>query len=276
MRVRVPATIANLGPGFDVLAMAVDLWLEVEAEAAAEADWSFEGEGAEWLPGTDHPFATIAMRGRVVNGIPVGVGLGSSAAARAASLALRGVGGRELLARAVALEGHPDNAAAAVHGGLIAVVGGTVHRLPAPRAEVALFVAAQRVATETARSVLPSRVSRADAVYNAARLALLVRALHTKRYELFGEALGDRLHQPYRRKLYPWLPAVLEAAVAAGAYGAALAGAGPSVVAFAPEGAGGEVGEAMRAAAAVEGRVIVTRPVKSGLTVSGRRSRRRP
>ena len=262
-----PATIANLGPGFDVLAMAVDLWLEVEAEPADAAAWRFEGEGADWLPASDHPFATIAMRGRVVNGIPVGVGLGSSAAARAASLALRGVEGRELLARVVALEGHPDNAAAAVHGGVVAVVAGEVHQLPAPQAEIALFVAAQRVPTETARAVLPRRVDREDAVYNAARLALLVRALHTKRYELFAEALGDRLHQPYRAKLYPWLPTALEAAVAAGAYGAALAGAGPSVVAFTPAGAGADVGEAMRAAAAVEGRVIVTRPVGSGLSV---------
>lgn len=270
MRVRVPATIANLGPGFDVLAMAVDLWLEVEAEPAAEAAWEFEGEGADWLPASEHPFATIAMRGRVVNGIPVGVGLGSSAAARTASLALRGVEGRELLARVVAQEGHPDNAAAAVHGGIVAVVAGTVHQLPAPQAEVALFVASERVATETSRSVLPRRVDRADAVYNAGRLALLVRALHTRRYELFAEALGDRLHQPYRAKLYPWLPAVLEAAVAAGAYGAALAGAGPSVVAFTPAGAGGEVGEVMRAAAQAEGRVIVTRPVASGLKVSKR------
>jgi len=250
--------------------MAVDLWLEVEAEPAGAAEWEFEGEGADWLPGSDHPFAAIAMRGRVVNGIPVGVGLGSSAAARAASLALRGVAGRELLARTVALEGHPDNAAAAVQGGIVAVVGGTVHRLPAPRAEVALFVAANPVATETARSVLPDRVSREDAVYNAARLALLVRALHTRRYELFAEALGDRLHQPYRGRLYPWLPAVLEAALAAGAYGAALAGAGPSVVAFTPNGAGAEVGEAMRKAAAVEGRVIVTRPVRTGLKVTRR------
>jgi homoserine kinase len=237
MRVRVPATIANLGPGFDVLAMAVDLWLEVEAEPGG-GEWTFEGEGADWLPGSDHPFAAISMRGRVVNGIPVGVGLGSSAAARAASLALRGVEGRELLARVIALEGHPDNAAAAVHGGIVAVVGGTVHRLPAPHADVVLFVAADPVPTETARSVLPKRVSREDAVYNAARLALLVRALHTKRYELFAEALDDRLHQPYRGKLYPWLPAVIEAAVAAGAYGAALAGAGPSVVAFTPLGTG--------------------------------------
>lgn len=262
-----PATIANLGPGFDVLAMAVDIWLEVEARPAGEASWSFKGEGADWLPDSDHPFSALAMKGRVKNDIPVGVGLGSSAAARVASLALRGVRGRELLARAAALEGHPDNAAAAVRGGVVAVVGGEVHRLPAPRLDVVVFAVAERVPTEASRAVLPRRVSREDAVFNAARLALLVRALHTRRYELLGEALADRLHQPYRSKLYPWLPATLEAAVAAGAHGAALAGAGPSVVAFAPLGRGKAVGAAMQAAAGVPGRVIVTRPVRGGLEV---------
>lgn len=267
MRVRVPATIANLGPGFDVLAMAVDIWLEVDAEPAAEASWTFAGEGADWLPGSDHPFAAIPMRGTVANGIPVGVGLGSSAAARVASLALRGVRGRELLARAAALEGHPDNAAAAVRGGVVAVVGGEVHRLPPPRLAIVVFVADQRVPTEAARAVLPKRVTREDAVFNAARLALLVRALHTRRYELLREALGDRLHQPYRGRLYPWLEPAMSAAIAAGAHGAALAGAGPSVVAFAPAEAGRRVGEAMLRAAGVPGRVIVTRPVRAGLEV---------
>ena len=269
MKVRVPATIANLGPGFDVLAMAVDIWLEVEAQPGEEA-WSFKGEGAEWLPGSEHPFTGLAMKGKVRNDIPVGVGMGSSAAARVASLALRGVKGRELLARAAALEGHPDNAAAAVRGGVVAVVGGEVHRLPPPRLEVVIFAVAERVPTEAARAVLPKRVSREDAVYNGARLALFVQALHSRRYELLAEALNDRLHQPYRAKLYPWLPAALDAARGAGANGAALAGAGPSVVAFAPPGAGARIGKAMAKAAGVPGRVIVTRPVSKGLEVRKR------
>ena len=267
VRVRVPATIANLGPGFDVLAMAVDIWLEVEAEPAGEEAWTFRGEGADWLPGSEHPFSGLAMRGKVRNDIPVGVGMGSSAAARVASLALRGVKGRELLARAAALEGHPDNAAAAVRGGVVAVVGSDVHKLPLPRLDIAIFAVAERVPTEAARAVLPRRVDRDDAVFNAARLALLVRALHSRRYELLGEALEDRLHQPYRAKLYPWLASALAAAREAGAHGAALAGAGPSVVAFAPSGWGARVGKAMQKAAGVEGRVIVTRPVRKGLEV---------
>jgi homoserine kinase len=267
-RVRVPATIANLGPGFDVLALAVDLWLEVEAEPGLERGWTFAGEGADWLPSSDHPFSGLGLSGTVANGIPVGVGLGSSAAARLAAFALRGVRGRELLARTAALEGHPDNAAAALHGGLVAVVGGEVHRLPAPRVEVALFVAADPVPTEAARAILPRRVSRDDAVFNAGRLALLVRALHTRRYDLLADALQDRLHQPYRARLYPWLPAAIAAALDAGGFGAALSGAGPSVVALAPPGRGREIAVAMAAAAGVPGRVLVTAPARSGLKVT--------
>ncbi len=268
MRVRVPATIANLGPGFDVLAMAVDIWLDVEAGAAGAPEWEFAGEGADWLPGSDHPFGAIAMKGRIDNAIPVGVGLGSSAAARVASLALRGVRGRELLARAVAAEGHPDNAAAALYGGVVAVVGSEVHRLPAPKLDIALFVAETPVATEEARRILPPMYSRDDAVFNAARLALLVRVLHTGRWSLLGDALDDRLHQPYRARIYPWLMPAIAAARGAGAYGAALSGAGPSVVAFAPRGTGPAVAEAMARAAGIPGRVLVTTPVGRGMRVS--------
>ena len=258
MRVRVPATIANLGPGFDVLAMAVDLWLEVEAEPSGAPRWRFEG--AEPPPG--HPFAELSMEGLVRSAIPLGVGLGSSAAARVAALRLQGVEGDELLARAVAAEGHPDNVAAAIHGGLVAVVDGRVHRLPAPDLEVALFIAARPSPTEEARAILPPTVPRADAVFNAGRLALLVDALHTGEWSLLATAMEDRLHQPARAALYPWLPATLEAARAAGAWGAALAGAGPSVFAFCPAGSGPAVAGAMAAAAGVPGRPATTRVAK--------------
>jgi len=114
VKIRVPASIANLGPGFDVLAMAIDLWLEVEAEPADAPDWKFEGA----VPPDNHPFAQLAMKGRVKSGIPLGVGLGSSAAARVAALRLEGRHGADLLARAAGAEGHPDNVAAAIHGGI--------------------------------------------------------------------------------------------------------------------------------------------------------------
>lgn len=267
MRVRVPATIANLGPGFDVLAMAVDIWLEVEAAPSASPEWSFSGEGAGWLPGTDHPFSPLAMRGTIANGIPVGAGLGSSAAARLAALALRGVTGRELLARAAAGEGHADNAAAAIHGGVVAVVGGEVHRLPAPRLDVALFLPEARVPTTAARAILPTAPTREDSVFTAGRLALLVSVLHTRRWSLLSTALEDRIHQPHRALLYPWLPDAITAALAAGAHGAALSGAGPAVMAFVEPGRGEAVAAAMAAAAAVPGRVLVTRTVRTGMRV---------
>jgi len=255
MSLRVPASIANLGPGFDVLAMAVDLWLEVEAEPAAGPDWRFEGA----QPPEGHPFAQVPMKGRVKSEIPLGVGLGSSAAARVAALRLEGVQGAQLLERAAAAEGHPDNVAAAICGGLVACVGGQVYSLPAPDLEIALFVAAEPSPTEEARALLEPVVSRADAVHNAGRLALLVHALHSKDWSLLRPAMDDRLHQPARTSIYPWLPAALEAAYAAGAWGAALAGAGPSVFAFARRGAAAEVARAITSAAGSPGRPLTTR-----------------
>jgi len=251
----VPASVANLGPGFDVLAMAVDLWLEAEAEPAAEPDWRFEGA----RPPDGHPFARLRMKGQVRSEIPLGVGLGSSAAARVAALRLEGLDGDQLLERAAAAEGHPDNVAAAIQGGLVACVGSQVYRLPSPDLEVALFVAAEPSPTEEARAILEPVVSRADAVHNAGRLALLVHALHSRDWTLLRPAMDDRLHQPARTSLYPWLPAALEAAYAAGAWGAALAGAGPSVFAFARPGAAAEVAAAMTSAAGLPGRPLSTR-----------------
>ena len=257
MKVRVPASIANLGPGFDVLAMAIDLWLEAEAVDSETPRWEFEGEMPDG--GKFGLFAGAA---------PGGVGLGSSAAANVASLALSGVEGADLLSRAAEAEGHPDNAAAAIHGGVVAVVNGRVHHLPAPDLEVALFVSAQVQPTEQARAVLPDRVSRADAVYNAAGLGLLVHALHLRDWGLLAEALDDRLHQPYRLSLYPWAGNALRAASEAGAYGSAIAGAGPSVFAFCAPGRGTQVAAAMADAARVNGRPLVTNVIAGGVEIS--------
>src|SRR5438105_2414232 len=164
MRVRVPASIANLGPGFDVLAMAVDLWLDVEAEAADRPEWEFEGEGAEFLSRQPNPLSALSMRGWVNNEIPVGVGLGSSAAARVAAAALGG--SEDPIGDAGREEGHFDNVAAAVMGGVVAVVGDEVQSLPVPELEVAVLLAAEPMATEAARAALPDQVERADAVFN--------------------------------------------------------------------------------------------------------------
>lgn len=254
-RLAVPASIANLGPGFDVLAMAVDLWLTVDARPAAAPSWRFQGA----QPGAGHPFEKLPFKGRVKSAIPLGVGLGSSAAARVAALRLEGVPEAELLARATVAEGHPDNVAAAIHGGLVAVVDGRVHHLPVPDLEIALFVAEEPTPTEEARAVLSVDVPREDAVHNAGRLALLVNTLHTRDWAVLRSAMEDRLHQPARSVLYPWLGEVLDSAYSAGAWGAALAGAGPSVFAFCRRGGARSVADRMTAAAGVPGRPLRTR-----------------
>src|SRR5207237_6882320 len=130
------------------LAMAVDLWLEVEAEAADGPDWVFEGEGAGFLNSRPNPLSVLSMRGRVRSAIPMGVGLGSSAAARVAAWALRGHEAPWLAAAEE--EGHPDNAAAAGLGGLRLIVDGRIEELPVPDVEVALLVAQQPQDTDAA------------------------------------------------------------------------------------------------------------------------------
>ena len=265
MRVRVPASIANLGPGFDVLAMAVDLWLEVEAEEADEPEWEFEGEGAELLAAGPNPLSILPMRGWVNSDIPVGVGLGSSAAARVAAAAL--LGDEDPIGTAGREEGHYDNVAAAVMGGVVAVVGDEVHGLPVPDLEVALFVAPTPLATEEARVVLPAQISREDAVFNIARVAALVGILHNRQWPMLDQALDDRLHQPYRASLYPWVHDVAAAAREAGAYGAAIAGADPSVFALCDRRLGEDVAAAMEEAGPEGGYGLVTRVVRQGLDI---------
>lgn len=267
MRIRVPASVANLGPGFDVLAMAVDLWLDVEAEEADEPEWEFEGEGAELLAAGPNPLSVLPMRGWVNSEIPVGVGLGSSAAARVAAAALRGeedpigIAGRE--------EGHYDNVAAAVMGGVVAVVGDEVHGLPIPELEVALLVAPRSVPTDEARAVLPDQVSREDAIFNIGRVAALVQIFHSRQWPMLDVATEDRLHQPQRMALYPWVQEVMDVAREAGAYAAALAGAGPSVFALCERRLGEEVAAAMEEVGPEGGYGLVTRVARTGLDIRG-------
>jgi homoserine kinase len=290
--VDVPATTANLGAGFDALALALDLGLRVHVEAVGGKRGVGErpavggrrvveveviGEGADFLPAARHNrFVTAFERGlhaagmrgslrwrvRMENPIPIGRGLGSSAAATVAGLvaadALCGGidGGRDrLLTMAAELEGHPDNAAAALHGGFVLVVAvdgaPTVVRFePPPDLRAALYIPERQLATRDMRDVLPVTVSRVDAVHNIGRAALAVAAFATGRLELLGPATDDRLHEPYRAKAFPALPVIAAAAREAGALGACLSGAGSTIIAFCrDEAEAARVGSAMRSAA---------------------------
>jgi homoserine kinase len=266
MRIKVPASIANLGPGFDCMAMAIDLWLEVEANESARPSWDYEGEGADYLYAHENPFSRLNMKGKVRSEIPMGVGLGSSAAARLAASALSSPWDvKSHIIDAGADEGHYDNVAASASGGIRIVSQKVDEKLPNPGWGVALFIANQPLPTEKARSVLPDEVPLADASFNAARTALLVRAITAKRPALLGEALRDRLHQPQRLHLYPWVEEVIHVAEAAGAYGAAICGAGPSVFAFCAPSQANRISNAMAEAHPLRGRALVTRITDKGM-----------
>lgn len=256
VHVRVPATSANLGPGFDALGLALALHNEVLAEEADRVTVEVEGEGAGHLPSGE---ANVVARGvrrvyeaagrrfrgcalRCVNRVPAARGLGSSAAAWVGGLvagnALVGspLSRDALLALAARAEGHPDNVAAALCGGLTVSCatadGVTAVSLPVP-ANLAWVVLIPDVtsATAEARAVLPADVPREDAVFNVQRVALLLASLQAGRPAALALALDDRLHQPYRTKLFPWMPDVAASARAAGALGCVLSGAGPSLLA---------------------------------------------
>ena len=259
MLVRAPATVANLGPGFDALALALDLWNEVEADTEARPEVRVEGEGAGELPedasnlvframvwlarevgGTLPPFAL-----RCRNRIPLERGLGSSAAAVVSGIVLAdrllgaGLGPDRLLEVAVDIEGHPDNVAACLRGGAVVAYlsrsGWRAEPLAAhPDLRLAVLIPEhERLPTEDARRVLPRQVPLADAAFNAGRVALAVLAL-TQRPELLPEAVEDRLHQSRRLPLVPGARALFEELRAAG-LPVCVAGAGPSLVAFETE-----------------------------------------
>lgn len=259
--VTVPATTANLGPGFDCLGLALALYNRVElCPAESGLSVSIEGEGTGVIP-TDESnmmvqaahrlFAHVGrpvpgLHFRQVNRIPVSSGLGSSAAAvlsgmLAANCLLPSPLSRaEVLSLATEIEGHPDNTAPALRGGLVlANQDGerlVVENLPIGDLHVIAVLPAFALSTIEARAVLPRDVPFADAIFNAGRVALLVQALAEGDYGRLGAAMQDRLHQPYRVPLIPGMEEAFIAARAAGAAGVALSGAGPGIIAFAAEG----------------------------------------
>lgn len=254
--IAVPASIANLGPGFDILALAVQLQNEVTVETTDGDQVTIDpGRGAddELLdPSRNlvtraylHACAALDVRDtgaafRCVNRIPFGRGLGSSAAAAlsgvlaAAALHHAPWDEQAVIDAAAQLEGHRDNAAAALLGGLaICAPGAPAVRMDVPdELRVVVFTPESQLATDEARTVVPHTFSRADAVFNAARCALIVRALALRDYATLGTAMDDRWHQPPRSSLLPAMLPLIAAAREAGAAGAALAGAGPSVAAL--------------------------------------------
>jgi len=275
--VRVPATSANLGPGFDALGLALALYNELTLAEADGVTVSVRGEGRGQLPATDANIVARAARtlfeaaGRrftgvaieCVNAIPLSRGLGSSAAAWIGGmLGANAVAGTPLdraalLALAARAEGHPDNVAAALHGGLTVScetpAGVIAVSVPLPDTiRWVVLIPELTSATVDARAVLPPTVSRADAVFNIQRASLLLASLQTKRGDLLQAAMHDRLHQPYRLKLFPWMPAVVAAAREAGALGCVLSGGGPALLAAVAEDPGG-VGRAMTAALSAAG-----------------------
>lgn len=275
--VRVPATTANLGAGYDCLGLALALHNEVTLSRADLPSVEIEGEGADSLPRNgDHLVlrAVAAAAGaaerelpplalRQVNRIPLARGLGSSSAAIVGGIVAAnelfglGLSARQLLDLATQVEGHPDNVAPALLGGLT-VCCSVENEVLVKRLEVAPGLACVvaipdfEVATHQARRALPETVPHADAVFNLCRVGLSVAALISGEFALLGEAMRDRLHQPYRTPLVPGMDDAIAAALAAGAHGACLSGSGPTIAAFVSA-AGEEVGAAMEKAFARAG-----------------------
>ena len=256
IKIRVPATSANLGPGFDCLGLALNIWNEVAFEPADKLTYHVKGEGAEKLnKGTRnlltkaflllHEVCGKEMKGvkiQAQNEIIMSSGLGSSAAAIVAGLfganetLGKPLNEKELLRLASEMEGHPDNVAAALLGGLVvSVISGDeiiTRRYEVPELTIVIVKPNVDWPTRVARSVLPRSVSRADAIFNIGRAILVVDALRNGDIELLQKVMDDRIHQPYRLRHISGGMAAYKTAKQFGA--AALSGAGPSIINFVP------------------------------------------
>ncbi len=280
MRARVPASSANLGPGFDTLALALALYVEVEVRDAGELRITASGEGSDLPADREHLAARVvrAVLGHdaveivVRSDIPVGRGLGSSASLAAAAAAAAGAA--DPLAVAAAVDGHPENAAASVLGGLVTAttVEGEPLATALPLDEDLAFVVLvpdRTLPTKEARAALPSRVPHADAAFNLGRMGLLLAGLADHR-RLVHEAADDRLHQPYRTALFPESVALLAGLRDAGALAACWSGAGPTLLAFTTAAGADAVraaGESLLADHGVAGRALRLDADRTGLVV---------
>lgn len=257
--VRVPASSANLGPGFDCLGLALDLWNEVEVSVTGDhLEMQIEGEGAGRLPTSEENAIIVAMRKysqqekidlpaglQLIcrNRIPLGSGLGSSAAAAVAGILIASAFSNhapernDLLACAASLEGHPDNAAACLCGGLVVVMNDQDRPLVrcVAVAPLALAIAVPSIdfPTHQARAVLPKTISLEDAVFNLSHSVMVVEALRSGDLDLLGAAMQDHLHQSYRLSFIPGAEQAVRSAFQNGAAAVVLSGAGPSLMAVA-------------------------------------------
>jgi homoserine kinase len=295
IRVQVPASSANLGPGFDALALALGLYLRCTLRPSAKGlQIAASGTDAATIPRDESNLVWqtfvktagsvgSAFELELTNEIPLGRGLGSSAAAILAGLSLAdawsrtGRGKERLIEIAAGVEGHPDNVAAAALGDLVVSCQAEDGRVLAVKSafpadwRVVLVVPNFQLPTEAARAALPSHYARRDAVFNLQRVALLLAALQQACPELLGEAMRDRLHQPYRAPLIPGLAEVLKLEHP-GMFGVALSGAGPSVVAFCAADAQEAVGKRMVECFGVKGiraEAMLLQVDPNGVTVEG-------
>ncbi|MFZ4507833.1 MAG: homoserine kinase [Fimbriimonas sp.] len=287
IRVRIPATTANLGPGFDCMGLALDLWNTFELHVIGEGEGievQTHGEGADFLP-TDRSNLVAAIlldelhasgtplpgKMRIVthNTIPCASGLGSSSTATLAGVlfahAVRqahagndpsDLDRQEMLTRAVALEGHGDNVAPALLGGFVIVVpdavGVLTQRVPHVPMKTVVCVPEFKYLTSEARAALPNAYSKADAIFNIGRAMLVAEALRFGDDDLLAKAMNDRIHEPYRIPAIPGAEDARTAALASGALCVTLSGAGPGMIAFSRVGHD-RIGRAMKHAFAQAG-----------------------
>lgn len=254
--VRVPATSANLGSGYDSFGLALGLFNTVSAELSVSSEWRVQvvghGEGDEGLLADNrvvdamrHLFEAAGRAGQTAhvwcrNEVPIGRGLGSSSAAIAGGLVAaneligRPFSPRDIFVMATRLEGHPDNVAAALAGGFTMCWGEGAPEYaridPAAGLAAVCMVSPEPLSTVKARELLPGAVPHIDAAFNVGRAGLLTAGIALGRRDLLGPGMRDRLHEPYRTAAVPDLPAVAEALIIAGADGAALSGSGPTVI----------------------------------------------
>ena len=283
MCVKVPATTANLGPGFDVFGAALSIYNEFCAEIVGDGKGGkiiLKGEGRKSLPKNEKNLVWQAMKETfkvlgetkynfnnlnitVNTGIPLSGGLGSSAAVIVGGISLANalcgnkLNKSEIAELAVKIEGHPDNVAPAVFGGLCvcakaeqsseqssSYLGDIIH-LPVPKLKVVLCVPSFELRTKRSRQILPKCVKLDDMVFNVSRVALLTAALCNGDYSLLKKGMQDKVHQPYRGKMIPAMNEVMQAALNAGAYGSYLSGSGPTIAAFCENKKADEVRKAM-------------------------------